>query len=81
MAKGHLDQLQKAEIVSKNKLVHSVFIRYITELITDNKSFNRGGRYRQVSLYRSGSAAGLETAGFFVRSKTLIQHKDAILPV
>ena len=25
--KGHLDELQKAEIVSKGKLVHSVFIK------------------------------------------------------
>ena len=48
---GHLDELQKAEIVSKSKLVPSVFIKHITELITGNKSHNRGGRYRQVSLY------------------------------
>ena len=27
MAKGHLDELQKAEIVSKSKLVPSVFIK------------------------------------------------------
>ena len=26
-SKGHLDELQKAEIVSKSKLVHSVFIK------------------------------------------------------
>ena len=30
-AKGHLDEFQKAEIVSKGKLVPSVFIKHITE--------------------------------------------------
>ena len=29
-AKGHLDELQKADIVSKSKLVPSVFIKHIT---------------------------------------------------
>ena len=51
MANGHLDELQKAEIVSKSKLVPSVFIKNITELITGNTFYYRGGRYRQVSLY------------------------------
>ena len=31
VARGHLDELQKAEIVSKSKLVPSVFIKHITE--------------------------------------------------
>ena len=30
-------------------------LKHITELITGNKSYNRGGRYRQVSLYLSKS--------------------------
>ena len=32
-----------------------VFIKHITELITGNKSYYRGGRYRQFSLYDDGS--------------------------
>ena len=51
MAKGHLDEIQKAEIVSKSNFVPSAFIKNITELITSNKFYFRGGRYRQVSLY------------------------------
>ena len=27
MARGHLDELQKAEIVGKSQLIHSVFIK------------------------------------------------------
>ena len=29
-------------------------LKHITELITGNKSYDRGGRYRQVSLYFMG---------------------------
>ena len=50
MAKGHLGELQKAETVSKCKLVPSS-LKHIIELITGNKSYDRGGRYRQVPLY------------------------------
>ena len=50
LPKGHLDELQKAYIVSTSKLVPSVFIK--THYITGNKIYYRGGRYsRQVSLY------------------------------
>ena len=49
--KGHLDELQKAEIVSKSELVPSVSIKtHCLKLITGNKSYNSGGRYRQVSM-------------------------------
>ena len=51
MALVHLDELQKAEIVSKSKLIPSVFIKTHYWIIAGNKSYYRGGRYRQVSLY------------------------------
>ena len=31
VAKGHLDELQKADIVSKSKLVPSIFIKHVIE--------------------------------------------------
>ena len=50
-AKGHLDELQKADIVSKSKLVPSSFIKTHYWKNTGNEFYFRGGRYRQVSLY------------------------------
>ena len=51
VAKGHLDGLQKAEIVNKSKFLVQSSLKHITEWITGNRFYHRGGRYRQVSLY------------------------------
>ena len=48
MALGHLDELQKAEIVSKSKLLPSVFqvIHFILEVVVTDR-FHCGKRFCQ----------------------------------
>ena len=48
MAKGHLDELQMAEIVNTSKMVPLVITKAHYSI---NHIYYRGGRYRQVSLY------------------------------
>ena len=42
-------------MLARVKWMPLVFIKHITELITGNKSYYRGGRYRQVSLYNDNN--------------------------
>ena len=60
----------EAGIVSKSILVYSVFIKHFTDLITGNKFYYRGGRYRQVSLYCFDEISVEHFRGYFVVSLT-----------
>ena len=42
---------RRQELLSRVNWYPQSSIKHITELITDNKFYHRGGRYRQVSLY------------------------------
>ena len=50
-SKGHLDELQKADIVTKVNWYLQSSLKHITEWITGNAIYFRGDRYRQVSLH------------------------------
>ena len=55
-------------------------LKHITELITGNKSYHRGGRYRQVSLYpimagSQGLSGGAVVISTIIYTKRLILSK------
>ena len=59
--------------------------RYITELITGNKSYYRGGRFRQVSLYCivTNNRGNMQTYGLlsFCVASRYLKHRCSVLQI
>ena len=69
-----------SRIVSKSKLVPSVFIKHITELITGDKSYYRGGRYKQVSLHHENAVVWIIYVGLILGLRANERRRYKVTP-
>ena len=57
---------RRQKLLSRVNWYFQSSLKHITELITGTKSYNRGGRYRQVSLYNTDQTKHKTTCSYFM---------------